>query len=480
MQRLILPALTALLVLVYGVLSNEPTLEGSRLLNVLRIAAIVSGAILATQLVSYALVEIAQTRADGRRPSHLLRLLILAVLYSVTAVILLRTVLGVDVISVAAASAVTAVVIGFALQPTLGNVFSGIALRLEWPAAMQMGDVVAIGDQRGRLETLTWRSVTIRTPEGVRVVVPNEKLASEVVTVFPQAELSELVVRYDTRAEVPPETFSAIVAGVMQTMPGVVRGRTRVDCGQTQFLDNGLCLRSHDIRYVPLDIGSVSAVEAVLRERLWYALDRAGLNGSAASDAEDRARLDMLVAEHPAFAELDPARRDGLVRAARRLAYANGAPVSLAERDETTTYALIAGNLLERRGGAAIGTLRGATALGAVDKSLRDLASELTMHIGPVADWLVRDAAAETTDLYTLYNKLSVEIDAPEQRAAFLENAPRREARWHGRGVLFSLHPAGPEIARIEGALEAAAGLVLFRLDPATAQRDEGAFAHGC
>ena len=57
-----------------------------------------------------------------------------------------------------AATAVGAVVIGFALQDTLGNLFAGLAIQIEKP--FRVGQWVRIADTDGLVSEITWRAVS--------------------------------------------------------------------------------------------------------------------------------------------------------------------------------------------------------------------------------------------------------------------------------------------------------------------------------
>ena len=61
-------------------------------------------------------------------------------------------------------SAVSAVVIGFALQDTLGNAFAGLAIQSERP--FHVGQWVKVGDHEGRVAEVTWRATKLRTKAG--------------------------------------------------------------------------------------------------------------------------------------------------------------------------------------------------------------------------------------------------------------------------------------------------------------------------
>jgi len=77
-------------------------------------------------------------------------------------------------------SAVSAVVIGFALQDTLGNAFAGLAIQSEKP--FHVGHWIRVGDFEGRVAEVTWRATKLRTKAGNFVVVPNNIVSKEAIT----------------------------------------------------------------------------------------------------------------------------------------------------------------------------------------------------------------------------------------------------------------------------------------------------------
>ena len=75
-------------------------------------------------------------------------------------------------------STILGIVVGLALQDTLGNLFAGIALQADQP--FQVGDVVTfMNAQRGVIESVSWRGVKIRTFENRILVVSNSSLGKE-------------------------------------------------------------------------------------------------------------------------------------------------------------------------------------------------------------------------------------------------------------------------------------------------------------
>src|SRR5205085_11811143 len=85
---------------------------------------------------------------------------------------------------ITATTAVGAVVIGFALQDTLGNLFSGLAIQIEKP--FRVGHWVTIGRKDGLVSEITWRATTIRTKAGNFVVLPNSLPSRDTITNYSQ------------------------------------------------------------------------------------------------------------------------------------------------------------------------------------------------------------------------------------------------------------------------------------------------------
>jgi small-conductance mechanosensitive channel/CRP-like cAMP-binding protein len=77
-------------------------------------------------------------------------------------------------------SAVGAVVVGFALQDTLGNAFAGLGIQSEKP--FRVGHWIRVGDFEGRVAEVTWRATKLHTKSGNFVVVPNNIIAKEAIT----------------------------------------------------------------------------------------------------------------------------------------------------------------------------------------------------------------------------------------------------------------------------------------------------------
>jgi small-conductance mechanosensitive channel len=78
-----------------------------------------------------------------------------------------------------ASSAILGVIIGVASQRTLGNFVAGLLIALTQP--IRLGDRVNYGGEDGVVEEIGLTYTFIRTRDEARLIVPNEKLASDTI-----------------------------------------------------------------------------------------------------------------------------------------------------------------------------------------------------------------------------------------------------------------------------------------------------------
>src|SRR5919206_1213749 len=78
-----------------------------------------------------------------------------------------------------ASSAVVGIVIGFASQRTIGNFVAGLLIAFTQP--LRLGDRVEIEGTRGVVEEIGLIYTFVRTENDDRLVIPNEKLASDTI-----------------------------------------------------------------------------------------------------------------------------------------------------------------------------------------------------------------------------------------------------------------------------------------------------------
>jgi small-conductance mechanosensitive channel len=94
-----------------------------------------------------------------------------------------------------ASSAIVGLVIGLAAQRTLSNFVAGVMIGLSQP--IRLGDRVAVADGEGIVEEIGLVYTRIRQGDHSRLVVPNERLASDTIrnsTIVSRERLAEITV----------------------------------------------------------------------------------------------------------------------------------------------------------------------------------------------------------------------------------------------------------------------------------------------
>lgn len=182
---------------------------------------------------------------------------------------------GVNLGALFTTSAIFGVILGLALQDTLGNLFAGISLHADNP--FQVGDVIAFGQQQqfsGVVESFTWRAVKIRTFQNKIVLVSNSNIAREAIEVAPRDNLNARIVFFNTRyRESPAKTIHIVreavreAENVSQKIKPIVRIRSLADSSV-----------DYEVKYWLEDYAKYNDTDALVRQRIWYAFRRAGLS----------------------------------------------------------------------------------------------------------------------------------------------------------------------------------------------------------
>jgi len=171
-------------------------------------------------------------------------------------------------------SAIFGVILGLALQDTLGNFFAGISLQADRP--FQVGDVITVGVQRhtGVVEEITWRAVKIRTFQNHVVLISNSTAAREPIEVCPRENLNARLVFFNTLyTDSPAKTIHVVreavreADNVSEKISPIVRIRNLGENGP-----------DYEVKYWLTDYAKYNDTDALVRQRIWYAFRRAKLN----------------------------------------------------------------------------------------------------------------------------------------------------------------------------------------------------------
>jgi small-conductance mechanosensitive channel/CRP-like cAMP-binding protein len=208
--------------------------------------------------------------AAHRRRAHFSTIgkdLVMLLLFTVAAMMVMVEDVHVDPTPLLASSAVIGVVLGFALQESLGNVFSGLTLQAG--KAFTPGDWVRTGNFVGRIQGISWRSTALITRANERLEIPNSQIAKEVVVNYSNSAVADeltIGLSYDA----PPNYVREVIVETLHDVPGVLQSPSP-SVYTWDYADYAIRYR---IRYWMADYAEAEHLHDMVSTALWYALRR--------------------------------------------------------------------------------------------------------------------------------------------------------------------------------------------------------------
>ena len=331
-------------------------------------------------------------RIPDRFPNIVQDTLVIA-LFALVATLILRD-------RVMATTAVGAVIIGLALQDTLGNLFAGLAIQIEKP--FRVGDWVTIGGQDGLVSEITWRATKMRTKAGNFVVVPNSVLARDTIMNYCEPTRSlRLEVEVGVTYDAPPNVVKGVIADAIRDASLLSRERA-LEVLLVNFGDSALIYR---VRFWISDFESDERAKDQVRSLIYYAFKRSGLAIPFHIEVQMSAEEAGLVAPRatvgakalagvPMFAGLSDAERDHMLSIARPLLFAAGESIVrqgdagrslfvILRGEASVTAAGTEGEVARLKGGDVLGEMslltgeaRNATVTAATDCDVLEIEAE--------------------------------------------------------------------------------------------------------
>ncbi len=228
-------------------------------------------------------------------------------------------------------SAVSAVVIGFALQDTLGNAFAGLAIQSEKP--FHVGHWIQVGAFEGRVAEVTWRATKLRTKSGNFVIVPNNIVSKEAITNYSEpAAPTRIEVEVGASYLTAPSAVKSALEEALANSPTVLTAPAS-DVLLVRFDDSSIAYR---VRFWIEDFERDEAARDEVRTAIYYAFARHGIEipypiqvqYEQESGAPDAAALqserERLLAQVDLFSALGDEQRREMAAATHTRVYGNG------------------------------------------------------------------------------------------------------------------------------------------------------------
>ena len=249
-------------------------------------------------------------------------------------------------------SAVSAVVLGFALQDTLGNAFAGLAIQSEKP--FHIGHWVRVGDHEGRVIDVTWRATRLRTKAGNLVILPNNVVAKEPIINYsePAAPL-RIDVEVGASYLAPP---NKVKSALMEALRRSSRVMT-TPAPEVLLVAFDASAITYRARFWIEDYGADEVSRDEVRTAIFYSFQRHDIEipwpiqiqyerDWKEPDASDRvAEQERLLAGVDLFAELPPELRHQVALSAPMAVYGSGETVVRQGEEGQSMFVVLSGTV---------------------------------------------------------------------------------------------------------------------------------------
>lgn len=219
-------------------------------------------------LVGYSLLT-RQRRA--RAMPKIIGDIVQAVIYACVGIVTLRAA-GVEPTSLLTTSALLTAVVGLSLQDTLGNLFAGLSMQLQ--RAFEVGDWIQFDADPahvGRVVEINWRAIRLITLDETEITVPNSMLAKGALSNFTKPTP---IARRNIFVTVPfgisPGRVHATILEAVRGAPGTA-ATPEPSVVTKEFAENGVV---YWLRFFTTEYGRRDVIDGVVRDRVWYALER--------------------------------------------------------------------------------------------------------------------------------------------------------------------------------------------------------------
>ncbi|MFD2939140.1 mechanosensitive ion channel family protein [Flavobacterium notoginsengisoli] len=114
--------------------------------------------------------------------------------------------------------------IGLGLQNIVTNFVSGIILIFDRP--IQVGDIIEVSSQSGRIKSMGLRSTKINSASGAEIIIPNGNILSQNITNWTYTDNLKLVeMNCTVNGNITPENISQIILQTLEKVPLVENSR---------------------------------------------------------------------------------------------------------------------------------------------------------------------------------------------------------------------------------------------------------------
>jgi small-conductance mechanosensitive channel len=235
---------------------------------------------------------------------------------------------GVTLPGLLAGSGLIALVLGLALQDTLGNIFSGLGLQAG--KAFRVGDWLIVDGKHCEVIEVNWRSTRLRNIDAASFDIPNNQLAkATIVNLYNPTPVHAARASVCVEYGIPPNHVKDALVQAALAARGVLSSPAP-GAFLMSFDDSGI---RYELKYWIDDARRHTEISDIVRTNIWYELDRRTIPFSyptrivemrSKKETEPTDRVSALLEAQPLFADLETNQIQALAKSARHLRYGKG------------------------------------------------------------------------------------------------------------------------------------------------------------
>jgi small-conductance mechanosensitive channel len=244
------------------------------LLQIIKIILWMTIVVSVVRLFSQLIFGTALKKAGQAEVTSLLNTILSVIIYIVAFFIIFQTQYPrIPLAPLFTGSTILGIVVGLALQDTLGNLFAGIAIQAD--QSFQVGDIISIQNQGvGTVESVSWRGVKIRTFQNRLLIISNSVIGKETIEIAPKENLNARLVHFNTLFTNSPAKVIQIVREAVRQVENVSPKR-RPKVRICNLAESGI---DWEVKYWITNYRRHNDTDALIRQRIWYAFQREDLD----------------------------------------------------------------------------------------------------------------------------------------------------------------------------------------------------------
>ena len=227
-----------------------------------------------------------------------------------------------------AGSGLIALVLGLALQDTLGNIFAGLGLQAG--KSFRVGDWLIVDGKHVEVVEINWRSTRLRNNDAASFDIPNNQLAkATIVNLYNPTPVHAVRISVSVEYGVPPNQVKDALIRAALAAHGVLSHPAPASF-LVDFDESGI---RYELKYWIDDARRFPMIDDAIHTNIWYEFDRRGIPFSfptrvvemrSVTSGDGSDQVSALLRAQPLFADMDREQIEVLAESAHHLRFGKG------------------------------------------------------------------------------------------------------------------------------------------------------------